>query len=741
MHRKSTFLLFIILSFSSLSAQNLHNLWQDLGPTEYELMPSFQGIPSQYRATSLDENLLLMALDQVPLENIGAQRFEGKRFFLPMPDGTNQYFQIVESPIMEAGLASRFPLIKTYLGKGIDDPRSVLRFSYSPKGFQAIIHSPTGTIYMDPYPAVNQTVYFSYYKKDYKPLQFFAEASLPQDPGSGNTGPILQRGTGQNLKSYRIAIAATGEYTSFHGGTVSSAMNAIVNTLNRVNSVYERDFSIRLILVANNDRIVYLDGTTDPYTNNDASLLLSENQNNIDAEIGSSNYDIGHIFATQGSGLASPAVVCHPSFKAQGTTGISSPVGDPFDIDYVAHEIGHQFGAAHTFNSRVGSCQGNRVSSAAYEPGSGSTIMAYAGICSFDNLQNRSHDYFHNHSYIEIINFVTNRGGNTCGTTMASGNTPPAVGINLGAITVPMMTPFELLGGAMDVDGDSLTYCWEQYDRGPSGSPNSPAGDAPIFRSYPPQPNPLRIFPRLEDLIENTTSLGEILPTYRRTLHFRMTVRDNHPGSGGVEYANTQFEVTNLAGPFQVTIPNIQATIRGNGVVPVSWDVANTDQLPVSCDSVSVHLSIDGGFTYPILLARSVANNGIAMIRFPNLDTDSARIKIKARNNIFFDISDENSIIFKVADGIDPELLGLDFQLYPNPVQDELFLNLRSEENQQIEFEILDLQGKSLVHLEQKLWAGNDFSHQLQVAHLARGMYLYRIRYKENVFGGKITLN
>lgn len=741
MRKKSTILFVLFLTFISGFSQNAFTFWTDLAPQSYELTGSYRGIPVHYRAMSLKERELKNYLAQVPLE--GSGQWSKEAFLVPYPDGRSKKFRIVESPVMEAGLAQKFPEIKTYLGKGIDDPYATMRLSITLQGVHAIIHQVEGTLFIDPYPAVNQQVYFSYYKKDYRAAKSFAEYALPQDPGSGHSGPVMPLGSGQTLHTYRIAIATTGEYASFHGGSTGSVMSAIVTTLNRVNSVYEKELAIRLILVNSNDRIIYLDGNTDPFTNTDPNSLISENQTTIDAEIGSANYDIGHVFSTGGGGLASSGVVCLSGYKANGVTGSSSPIGDPFDIDYVTHEIGHQFNAAHTFNSRRGGCQGNRESYSAFEPGSGSTVMGYAGLCGLDNLQVNSHDYFHTGSYSQIRNYIILDTGNTCGTSVATGNTPPTVRIKLGNTRIPMMTPFELEGEGDDVDGDSLTFCWEQYDLGPSGSPNAPAGDAPIFRSFSPTVSPVRVFPKLESILNNTSTLGEILPTYGRNLNFRLTVRDNRAGGGGVEWDSTQFIVTNQAGPFEMIFPNTSTTIwiRTTSVkIPIRWNPANTQFSPVNCDSVQILLSVDGGYTFPFTLAQSVANSGLANVSFPYINTDSARIKVKARENVFFTLSKENFAIKLENVGLDIIESGLSLKIGPNPAEELLYFHLQSLESTQIKLELLDIKGRVLRQIEKQIIGGRKSVQSMNIRELPDGIYLLRIGYKDQVYFRKILI-
>ncbi|MBI5101158.1 MAG: zinc-dependent metalloprotease, partial [Nitrospirae bacterium] len=466
-----------------------------------------------------------------------------------------------------------------------------------------------------------------------------------------------QRSSGTQLRTYRLAVAATGEYTAYFGGTVPLGLAAVVSAVNRVTGIYEAEVAVRLQLVENNNLIVYTNQFTDPYTDSDCNpnecgiIMLGQNQTNLDSVIGNDNYDIGHVFSTGGGGVAYLRVPCVTGLKARGVTGSSIPTGDVFWVDYVAHEMGHQFGANHTFNSETGSCNGNGEPSTAYEPGSGSTIMAYAGICGPDDLQSNSDAYFHTVSFDEILDYITWDEGSTCGTVANSGNIPPVANAGSGGLTIPANTPFTLTGSAIDSNGDPLTYCWEEFDLidptgvidgGPPGDPTNP----PFFRSWPATSSPSRTFPRLSELLNNTTVLGEVLPDTSRALNFRLTVRDNRSGGGGVDYDSMTFNVTSLAGPFQVTAPNTAVSWAGNSSQTVTWNVANTGSgTTVNCANVGILLSTDGGYTFPTTLAPSTPNDGSQSVTVPNVSTATARIKVYCTGNIFFDISNSNFTI------------------------------------------------------------------------------------------------
>ena len=638
-----------------LAAQSADGVWQDVAEAGLRIEGDRVIVPTAYRVVSLDWGALNSLLEQAPASLNGATEVV---LSLPLPDGTYGRFQISQSSVMHPELAAKFPEIQTFTGVGIDDPTASVRLDSTPKGFHAMILSGNGRVFIDPYANDNIGLYQSYYANDFVPNlpeDFDPDIVVenPDDTFHAEEGPAINGvfSSGAQLRTYRLAVAATGEYTQFHGGTVPLAMAEIVTAINRVSGIYEREVAVSFELIPNNDLIVYTNGATDPYTNGSGGAMLGQNQSNLNSVIGSPNYDVGHVFSTGGGGIASLGVICGGS-KAQGVTGLSAPVGDPFYVDYVAHEMGHQFAGNHTFNGNAGSCGGfNRNGSTAYEPGSGTTIMAYAGICSPQNIQNNSDDYFHGISFDEIVSFTTSGLGNSCPIVTSTGNTPPVVDAGA-SYSIPLNTPFTLTGTGSDVDGTaSLTYQWEEFDLGPTGAPTSPSGNAPIFRSFSPTTSPARTFPQISDIVNNTQTLGEILPSYGRTMNFRFTIRDNQVPAGGVASDETTVTAVAGTGPFLVTAPNTAVTWTGNTSEAVSWNVAGTTAAPISCANVDIELSTDGGFTYPTVLEANTPNDGSSTVLVPNISTSTARVRVSCANNIFFDISNAN---FSIVPGGGP---------------------------------------------------------------------------------------
>jgi uncharacterized repeat protein (TIGR01451 family) len=623
-------------------------LWQPLDSTN-GIPPSQTGTPNQvvaqpqiFQAFTLDAGALKSTLAAAPSESKQAAAFSKTLITVPMPDGTVANFRFVEAPIMEPALAKKFPQIKTYLGQGVVDPQAVIRFDLTPAGFHGQVLSPGGTVYIDPSATGDTNVYASYYKRDYAratdDFHCLTDAGSSEQAGMSQIA-VKEVVSGGNLRIYRLACAATAEYTTFFNGTVANALAGIVTAINRVDGIYESELAVRLVLVANNDQIVYTNAATDPYSNSVPATLLTQNQSNLDFVIGSANYDLGHVFGTGGGGLAGLSVVGTAN-KAWGETGMSTPIGDAFYVDYVAHEIGHQFGAHHTFNGTNSSCNGNRTGATAYEPGSGTTIMAYAGICGVDNVQPHSDPYFHSASVEEIINFTTSGIGNSCAVITNTLNNAPTV--NAGAAyTIPKGTPFTLTASGSDPDGDPITYCWEERDLGPVtglGSPDN--GSSPIFRSFNPVTSASRTFPRLSDILNNTSAPGEMLPGTNRTMSFRVTARDNRIGGGGVNMAEMQVVVASNAGPFIITSPASRVT--WSGAQTVTWNVAGTAGAPTGVANVNILLSTNGGVSFPITLAANTPNDGSEAVALPGIDTTNARIRVEAVGNIFFAISKTN---------------------------------------------------------------------------------------------------
>ncbi len=612
-------------------------------------------LPSAYRVLTLDPEALEDALALVPAESVFAAGQTAPVLFIPKPEGPASEFAIVEVPTMDEDLAAQFPEIRTFRGRGITDSTETLILDVTPAGLHAMILSPAGTLMIDPLSPGDNVHHIAYRKKDAPRGEPFSCRSHDA-PGDEEPSSMVQPepddfpmpiSVGENLRTYRTAIGVTGEYSikvcSPSPAAVSCSLAAVVTVLNRVNGILERDVAGRMALIANESSLIFTNPATDGYTNTDLNMMLTENQTKLDMVIGSANYDLGHVFGTAGGGVAYVGMACNSTYKAQGATSLSNPVGDPFSVDYVAHEMGHQWGGHHTFNGTTGGCvfrDGNH----AYEPGSGSTLLGYAGLCGAEMLQAHKDDYYHAHTLDQMLAKLAGT-GSACGTLTSTGNTPPAVTTSA-AFTIPKQTPFRLTGSATDANGDALTYTWEELDLGTAAPPNDDvAAERPIFRSFPPSGLPWRTFPKPSDLLGNTTTLGESLPTRTRSMQFRFTARDNRPGGGGLGFGTTVVAVTAAAGPFAVTSPNTAVTWTALSSQTVTWNVASTTAAPVSCASVSIAVSTDGGNAFPLIVLASTPNDGTQAITVPNVATTKARVRVACVGNIFFDVSNANFTI------------------------------------------------------------------------------------------------
>ncbi len=676
------------LSGSDVSGDQV---WSNIEESAIPERAERKSSPSAYRTVRLDREALNQILRQAPMEFTDAAKSSQVILTVPLPDGGFARFLVMESPIMEPELAAGFPTIKTYKGQGLDDPTATTRFDLTPTGFHAIVLSGSGTVYVEPYARGNTVDYISFSHSNAPAGSLAMECMNTEESVKEalERGVLSQRDdsvevtSGDTLRTYRVAVGATAEYTAaYGGGSVAGALASITTTMNFVIAIYEREVALRMTLVANETSIIYTDTTTDGYTTENIGSLLNENQTKLDTVIGAANYDIGHVFDGRllGAGFSFQGQAgaigngCIAGSKARGVSIFRSVApGDVVAYYLVAHEMGHQFGATHTMNGSLTGCAGARTSITAYEPGSGSTIMGYRWNCGAQDL--RSADtYFHNASLEQIVNYTTT-GSGSCGATSVSGNNPPTV--NAGAnYTIPRNTPFALTATASDPNGDPLTYTWEQFDLGSVSPPDTDADGfaRPILRSRPGTTNPTRLFPSLTYILNNanvpptsapcpfgggTCLVGESLPNISRTMNFRVTARDNRT-TGGVQSAAMQVTVSSSSGPFAVTAPNTAVTWAGNSVQTVTWNVASSNLPPVSTPNVRILLSTDGGNTFPFVVNASTPNDGSESIVVPNLGTTQARIKVEGAGNIFFDVSDAAFTIAAVPVATGPDVLDFD---------------------------------------------------------------------------------
>ncbi|MFN4198659.1 MAG: reprolysin-like metallopeptidase, partial [Flavobacterium sp.] len=625
--------------------------WQETNKEQFSILQLKERASTiqDYKVYQLDFEGIKDALSQAPLRG---QAVSEVIVYFPNHKGEMETYRVYEAPVLDAELASQFPEIKSYVGQGVTHRSSVIRFSTTIFGFHAMIMSPQGTVMIDPY--TNDLNYYAVYPKNktqterlFECLVEEVEKEEPQEVFfSPRNAYSIEANTGI-FRTYRLALASTEEYSQYHinqagvaGGTLAQRQGAVLAAMNvtmtRVNGIYERDMSLTMVIVPNNVNVIFLlPENPDSLNNNNGGVLIGQIQAVINANIGFNNYDIGHVFSTGGGGIASLNSPCTNS-KAQGVTGLPAPVGDPFDVDYVAHEMGHQYGATHTQNNN---CQ--RTLATAVEPGSASTIMGYAGICA-PNVQFNSDAYFHTVSMAQMDNFVAGTGN--CSDNVPNNNTPPVIN-SINNYVIPRSTPFVLPGNATDADNDSLTYCWEQTNNQVSPQPpQSTSTVGPSFRSLFPSVSPNRFLPNMNTVLTGqTANQWEVVPSVGRTMNFALTVRDNRTPLGGqTARANMQVTTVDAAGPFLVTSPNTPVSWIAGTNQTVTWNVAGTTANGVDTPFVDIYLSTNGGISFPILLASQVPNDGEEIVTIPNITGSQNRIMVMGHGNIFFDVSNTN---------------------------------------------------------------------------------------------------
>lgn len=722
----------------AMTGQN-SNFWQkaSLSQTRSAEKAVRNTMPQDFQLFSLNTQGLKNALTNAPARSSGTSNVTIK---LPTNNGELQEFRIYEASVMAPELQAQHPDMRQYVGQGVDDKSAIARFSISNTGLNVMISSGKySTIYIDPY-TTNQNYYISYNIN-----------SLPPDPNGfecfvQDTAQVAIEESNRNaddgkLRTFRLAVACTGEYSVYHlnrQGVPNSAtdevkkaavLSAIVTSMTRVNGVYEREVSLTMVLVPNEEDIIFLNAGTDPFTNNNAGTLINQSQTVIDQEIGTANYDIGHTFSTGAGGLAGLRVPCTSS-KARGVTGTNAPVGDFYDIDYVAHEMGHQYGANHTFNGDAGACGGgNRNNPTAFEPGSGSTIMAYAGICAPQNVQPHSDDYFTAISIQEMWANITS-GNSQCAAQTDTNNLPPTADAGE-SVTIPGGTPFILAGIATDADTDAnaLTHCWEQMDNQIGQMPPQPTSvQGPMFRSIDPLSSPERYMPNLTTVLAGQNrNLWEVTPTVSRFMRFRYTVRDNAPGGSASASSNMVVNIDGDSGPFAITSQNDPTTWTTRENQTITWDVANSDQAPVNCAFVNIVFSSDRGATFDQVLLSNTPNNGSAVIQVPAVNTTQGRIMIKAVDNIFFDINNRD---ITVEGSLAADDFAFDnFSVYPNPTSGTVNVNFTALSSDNVEISLYDQRGR-LINTTNftDVSANGNFNKQLQYGNIDTGIYFMVIK-------------
>ncbi|MCT2406647.1 M12 family metallo-peptidase [Chryseobacterium antibioticum] len=738
MRQKLLFLTSLLLLSGTAVAQQ--NTWSRTSQKSVKETRERNVRTSDYQLVSLNTDELKHQLSLAPDRN----RLSSEKGILvkfPNDQGTFDTYEVFEASTMDPKLQSRYADIKSYVGQRVGDPATNIRFTYDPYfGLNAVVRGIKGIYYIDSYSQDNKT-YMVYDRKNAASQSrfdcLFKGNSPLVDLVPDVHGKTVIDGL---LRKYRLAISTTIEYTAYisqqagvGAGTDAQKKAAVLAAVNlavaRLNQVFENEISVTLQLVANTDLLFFI--ASDTFDALDAYQMIDENVTVTNNAIGVNNYDIGHVFfqATQGNdnGLAYTPAVCG-SVKAGGVTGSAAPVGDPFVIDYVAHEMGHQFGANHTQNNGC-----NRNTPTSVEPGSASSIMGYAGICS-PNVQNNSDAYFHAVSIREMYTRITGAGG-SCSVNIPTGNNEPTA--NAGPDkTIPMETPFALTGVGSDPDGDAITYNWEQIDTGAATMPPRPTNTiGPMFRSIWGTTSPTRYFPRLSTIVEgydpamitaSNYKSWEKLSTVARNLNFSLMVRDNKPVGGQTGRDDIQLTVSTAAGPFTVSSQNTAGVVWNVGTPQtITWNVANTNSAPVNTANVTILLSKDGGLTFPHTLVASTPNNGSYAFNVPaGLGTSStARIMIKAIDNVFLNVNTTNFTINSTLGTSETEKAEEGIRIYPNPSKG--IFTIETEAGNGISYTVFAMDGK-LVNAKKEV-KGGKVREEVNLSYLPSGVYIVQV--------------
>jgi Metallo-peptidase family M12B Reprolysin-like len=622
--------------------------------------------PEKFAAFALDRRSLAAVLATAPREFAQGGR-AAAIVSIPMPDGSLAKFEVVESSVMADDLAAKYPAIRTYLGQGVDRPLMNLRFDVTPHGFHGSILSPEGEVYIDPYTLRDDVHYVSYYTRDHAASRRPFVCTTPGAEAAVPMARELQPGrSGAHLRTYRLAASMTGEATTTfsqqqgRAANVSDGLAAMVTIINRANQILETEVAVRGVLISGTDLRIFTNAATDPFSNpGDATGTNSNHSSYLSSNVGFANFDFAHVIHTGGDFGNAGAIgtACSATSKGLGMSSANPVPLDNLVVKLVCHEMGHQFGANHSFNS----CSGGQSPAGpnSLEPGGGSTIMGYVGICSAsENLQTAPDPMYNSGAYDQMIAYTTTGTGSPCPVVTATGNAPP--GIDAGPnFAIPKSTPFTLTAIGADADGHALTYSWE--DRS-SGAPL--AATAPDNNANPPSPlvrvrmhtaSPSRTIPPMASILAGTSVIGERLPLFARTWNFRATARDSRAGGGGVATDDIVLSVQ-AAGPFRVTGPTAGSV--NQLTTTVTWDVAGTNAAPISTENVRILCSVDGGATFPHVLAESTPNDGSVAVILPNVASSQARIKIEPIGNVYFAVSPGNFTVQAVPPGVILSLRG-----------------------------------------------------------------------------------
>lgn len=742
--KKPAITLLFLIAFLNCLVASAQNFWQkvlvgtSVGPNT----------PGRYILYQVDEAGLKASLFALA----GKSGNNSSIVELPLADGSFRRFRVWHAPVMPDQLAARHPGIRTFTGEALDNPNITAKLDYTPFGFHAMIFDGINASIINPADKSSGGKYEVHYGSDEtreadKIPHCLVDSNYAHNniAPANNTRKAARTSNGYWQHTYRLALACNHQYAQAATGlpdpTIDQALSKMVTTMNRVNGIYERELSLTMQFVTDEDTLIWTSATggingDDPFgdINDDPDACMIANASICSTRVGNTNYDIGHVFTTGAGGKSLVGVVCQSGLKAESVTGLSHPVGDAFDVDFVTHEMGHEFSGYHSFNNdHDGNCKGNIYEPDAYEPGSGSTIMAYAGICTPDNLQPHSDPYFHAVSLLEMQEYINIGSGNTCGVKMPTSNKLVGPASFSSAYNIPCFTPFELTApAATDSVGDtSVTYCWEEWDLGDLGqSLKDTHQSGPIFRSYLPSKSPTRVFPVMDSVLAGILSFdaanfaeGEKVPDVTRALNFRLTIRNILNGNGCFLIPNDliHLNAVNTGAGFRVTSQNTPNTIYlGKTTRNITWDVAGTNSGIINTPYVDIYMSGAHGYTWPYFIG-TFPNNGSAPVLLPNPITDTAfaRIKVKGSGNVFFNVNSTEFLVVKNVDSANAN----DIKVFPVPATTTLYLLAGAPQQVSI-----------FNDIGQLVWQGSLYGERgISTDGWARGIYVIRLISDKNV--------
>lgn len=733
------FFLTLVLLSTGLNAQN--KLWT---PIEKDLVAKEKVANLKtYQLFKLNKSLFLAKARPT----FAASRQSTLPITIAFPIHTLSSIDLVASPVIAEELNAKYPTIQSYQISSKENKALHGRISWTTKGLYGHLVDDTASFFVE-HAGIEgkEDSYLIYRASDLiantdqrLSCGNHALKTIPQSNNQTQINTTLNT----DLKTFRIAITATEQFTNATGGTVESSLSAIVNSLTSLNVIYERDAGIRFLLHEDNDQLIFTDSMPSPFDDPGGAFeLLTNHTALLDSLLGQDSYDIGHVFAAECtggvSGVAFLASVCSMETKARGVSCIfDESIGDFRRTLY--HEVGHQLGANHTWsNCGQPVNESQRNAATAVEPGGGSTIMSYGGVCGPFNVVGVPQDNLHGISIQEIQRALASDTIG-CFQQIPTENTQPIVAVRESGFSIPIATPFELSAAAFDAENTTLTYSWEQFDTGAVSEIGFPLENSPSFVTFRPSREPIRLFPRATTIILNRMTSGEVLPDTTRQLTFGVTVRDNQAGGGSTAFAKVAFMATAEAGPFLVLQPDSANIVyEMEDSILVQWDVANTTAEPVNCANVDVYLSFNNGQDFPKLLAAGVPNNGETMVVLPDTTTNRARIKVKCSDNIFFDMSNNRFRIVEQLISSTINFYDKPLQLYPNPASDKIILEFSEVLTKELTLSGYDALGRRVLYEKR---TPNNHILQLNTSHLRNGVYLLKGKIGEQIFSKKFIVN